>query len=148
MYVDAINEKSIKVFWRPPDQLAHKVENYVINVTRLHTFDSDALADLSHAELSIAVDRNHNSALVNNLLPFTMYEISVMATNKYGSSLPSFRVRTLTLDSSISGGRSSRVGANGELNAVVPKLPGKNFLAHTIFSLLEDFRSFIYLLLT
>lgn len=125
MYVDAINEKSIKVSWQPPDQLANKVKNYVINVTQLHTFDPDALADLSHAELSISVDRGHNSVLVNNLKPFTMYEVSVMATNTFGSSLPSFRVRTLTLDSSISG-RSGSVGAGGQLNAVVPKLPGKN----------------------
>lgn len=126
VYVDAINEKSIQVFWQPPDQLPTKVANYVINVTRLHTFDPDALADMSHAELSISVDRSHNSVLVNNLQPLSMYEVSVMATNKFGSSLPSFRVRTLTLDSSISGRRSGGVGADGQLNAVVPKLPGKN----------------------
>lgn len=125
VYVDALNEKSIKVYWQPPDQLANKVKNYVINVTRLHTFDPDSMTDLSYAELSLSVDRSHNSVLVNNLQPFTMYEVSVMATNKFGSSLPSFRVRTLTLDSSISG-RSSSVGggAGGQLNAVVPKLPG------------------------
>lgn len=124
VYVDAVNEKSIKVFWQPPDHLADKVKNYVINVTQLHTFDPDTLADLSHAELSISLDRSHTSVLVNNLKPFTMYEVSVMATNKYGSSLPSLRVRTLTLDNSISG-RGSGVGSGGQLNAVVPKLPGK-----------------------
>lgn len=141
VYVDAVNEKSIKVFWQPPDQLANKVNNYVINVTQLHTFDPDTLADLSHAELSISVDRVHTSVLVNNLQPFTMYEVSVMATNKFGSSLPSFRVRTLTLDSSLKG-RGSGVGSGGQLNPVVPKLPGKNtpHFPHSEFIFRECFR--------
>lgn len=37
------------------------------------------------------------SAEVKDLTPFTMYEVSVTAFNKHGSSLPSDAIRSLTL---------------------------------------------------
>lgn len=39
---------------------------------------------------------------ISNLQPFTMYEISVRAFNIHGRSLPSVKVRTLTLAPGIS----------------------------------------------
>lgn len=45
------------------------------------------------------VPGTYNSTIVNDLKPYTMYELSVTALNIHGSSLPSYSVRTLTLTS-------------------------------------------------
>nr|CAD7400362.1 unnamed protein product [Timema poppensis] len=47
--------------------------------------------------LQVKVPGTYNFTLVNNLKPFTMYEIFVTARNIHGSSLSSYSVRTLTL---------------------------------------------------
>jgi hypothetical protein len=45
------------------------------------------------------VPGTYNNAIVNDLKPYTMYELTVTAFNTHGSSLPSYAVRTLTLTS-------------------------------------------------
>ncbi len=114
VYVEALNEKSLQVSWSPPAKLADKVKTYSINVTTLHTFDQDALSNIT-SEISVTVSKDLDSAVINDLKPFTMYVITVTANNEHGSSLPSMRVRALTLDSAI--GKQTNV-------AVVPILPG------------------------
>lgn len=124
--MEAINEKSIQISWRPPEQLANKVKYYLINITKLHNFDEDRLSDLLKSEYSIKVDAHLNSIVVNDLKPFRMYEVCVIAANDYGTSLPSIRVRTLTLNSG--GGIGDGEGSKRPNNVpVVPKLPGKTF---------------------
>lgn len=125
VYVETINEKSIQILWRPPEQLANNVTHYLINITKLHSFDDDQLSELSTSEFNITVDGHLNSIVVNDLEPFKMYELSVIAANEYGTSLPSVRIRTLTLNS---GGGVGDGGANVKRQhkiPVVPKLPGK-----------------------
>lgn len=128
VYVETINERSIQILWRPPEQLANNVTHYIINITKLHSFDDDQLSDLLTSEFSINVDGHSNSVVVNDLKPFKMYEIFVIAGNEYGTSLPSVRVRTLTLNSG--GGMGDGGGSIKRLHKipVVPKLPGKNLL--------------------
>lgn len=113
--VEPLNEKSLQVSWSPPAKLAHTVKTYSINVTTLHEFDQDALANIT-SEISVTVSSDLDSAVINDLKPFTMYSITVTAKNEHGSSLPSFRVRALTLDNGV--GSQTSV-------AVVPILPGK-----------------------
>lgn len=115
VYVEPLNEKSLQVSWSPPSKLADKVKTYSINVTTLHTFDQDALTNIT-SEISVTVSKDLDSAVINDLKPFTMYAITVTANNEHGSSLPSMRVRALTLDSAIDQKQTNV--------AVVPILPG------------------------
>lgn len=112
--VEPLTEKSLQVSWSPPARLAHRVRSYSINVTMLHSFDQDSLANIS-SEVHASVAGTSDSAVIGGLKPFTMYSITMTANNENGTSLPSERIRTLTLDSGI-GARSSV--------AVVPVLPG------------------------
>lgn len=114
VYVEPLNERSLQVSWSPPSKLADKVKTYSINVSTLHTFDQDELSNIT-SEISVTVSKDLDTAVINDLKPFTMYAISVTANNEFGSSLPSMRVRALTLDSVI--GKQTNV-------AVVPILPG------------------------
>lgn len=114
--VEAVDEHSLRVSWTPPVSLPEKVTSYSINVTMLHAFDEDAVANIS-SEVSVTVSNdpsNDYSTVVRNLKPFTMYSVSMTANNAFGSSLPSVRIRALTLDA----------GATTQSSvAVVPKLP-------------------------
>jgi len=47
--------------------------------------------------MQVKVHEDMTWVVIQDLLPFTMYEISVRAFNIHGRSLPSVRVRTLTL---------------------------------------------------
>jgi hypothetical protein len=47
--------------------------------------------------ISYQIPATYNNTIVNDLQPYTMYELSVTALNIHGSSLPSYSVRTLTL---------------------------------------------------
>lgn len=114
VFVEPLDEKSLQVSWSPPERLADRVQSYSINVTTLHTFDQDTLANIS-SEVQATVAATADSAVIGGLKPFTMYSVTVTANNANGSSLPSQRIRTLTLDSNA--GTQSSV-------AVVPVLPG------------------------
>lgn len=113
--VEPLNEKSLQVTWSPPARLANKVKTYSINVTTLHSFDEDSLANIT-SEVQATVAGTSDSAIINGLKPFTMYSITMTANNENGTSLPSDRIRSLTLDSGL-GTRTSV--------AVVPVLPGE-----------------------
>ncbi|KAK9885475.1 hypothetical protein WA026_010967 [Henosepilachna vigintioctopunctata] len=107
--VEALNEKSIKVTWEFPYSNAETVTHYSVNVTSLHTFDeritptpvsspnpTSVTTTSSHA-IHLDVKASQKSIVINDLVPFTMYEITVTSVNKHGVSLPSYAVRTLTL---------------------------------------------------
>ena len=118
--VEPLTEKSLQVFWSPPEKLAETVKFYQVNATKLHSFDQDQLANLSTTEaVSVKVPADTNNVIMSELEPFTMYAITVTAINDFGSSLPSFRVRALTLENGVVNKQTSV--------AVVPILPGKNF---------------------
>ena len=52
----------------------------------------------------LQVAANQTRAEINKLSPLTWYEVSVVSENRHGTSLPSYRMRVLTLpqDTSIS----------------------------------------------
>ncbi|XP_021707105.1 Ig-like and fibronectin type-III domain-containing protein 1 [Aedes aegypti] len=115
--VEALTERSLQVSWSPPEQLAKTVKYYQINATKLHSFDQDFLANGTTKDslISIQVSADQSSAIVSNLEPFTMYTVTVSAHNNFGSSLPSIRIRALTLENGV---------VNKETSvAVVPVLP-------------------------
>lgn len=126
-----LNERSIQISWSQPEKLANTVRNYRINVTRLQTFDEDRLAT-EKAVFSILVPAGVNSTTVNDLEPYTMYSITVMSENEHGSSLPSMRIRTLTLENNYSSNgpkRTPSVSSNG----TNPTIPGENFFSLIFF---------------
>lgn len=115
IYAEPLTEKSLKVGWSPPIRLADTVKYYLINVTALMVFDEDApLNRTKLPAVSVKVPKNLDSTVISDLQPFTMYSIIVTAYNEHGSSLPSYRIRALTLDNGIN--KQTSV-------ATVPKLP-------------------------
>lgn len=115
--VEPLNERSLQVTWSRPQHLGATVRTYTINVTALHRFDEDALVNMT-ANLSVEVSGDLDSAIVGDLQPFTMYTVTVTANNEHGSSVPSYRLRALTLETGS--------GATQTSVAVVPVLPGKS----------------------
>lgn len=113
--VEPLNENSLQVYWSPPSRLPDKVKSYSINCTVLHSFDEASVPNITN-KVSVTVSSDLDSAVIHNLKPYTMYSITMTANNNYGSSLPSVRVRSLTLDSGVVGSKSNV--------AVVPVLPG------------------------
>ncbi|KAJ3623708.1 hypothetical protein MTP99_017378 [Tenebrio molitor] len=102
--VEALTEKSLKVSWSFPMSNSESVTNYAINVTSLRSFDEHLLESVSTPKptitahtIQVKVPPSENSTTLNNLNPFTMYEVTVTAVNTHGSSLPSYSVRSLTL---------------------------------------------------
>ncbi|XP_017783380.1 PREDICTED: Ig-like and fibronectin type-III domain-containing protein 2 isoform X2 [Nicrophorus vespilloides] len=103
--VEALTEKSLRVSWAHPDANTETVTEYSINVTSLKTFDERLIEPTesnpsrssdSHT-VHVNVPSTQNETVLNDLSPFTMYEVTVSALNIHGSSLPSYRVRSLTL---------------------------------------------------
>ncbi|XP_068081772.1 Ig-like and fibronectin type-III domain-containing protein 2 [Anabrus simplex] len=47
--------------------------------------------------ITLQIPGTYNSTIINDLIPYTMYEIIVVAKNHHGSSLPSYAIRTMTL---------------------------------------------------
>lgn len=111
-----LNERSVEVSWDVPEKLAKTVTMYRINVTRLNSYDEDKLAT-EDTVFSITVPGSVNKTTVTDLEPYSMYSITVMSQNEHGSSLPSLRVRTLTLENN-SG--PSRLPSNSS----TPEIPG------------------------
>ncbi|XP_068617615.1 Ig-like and fibronectin type-III domain-containing protein 2 [Battus philenor] len=105
--VEALNEKQLNVSWSPPVENTETVTEYVVNVTTLRSFDAHLIdpseSSIKSNDTKIApsktykVQANKTSYILNDLLPFTMYEITVTSYNIHGSSLPSYSVRSLTL---------------------------------------------------
>lgn len=101
VYVEPLTEKSLQITWSPPSNLAETIKKYVINITTLHSFDQDGLPNATAVSQSITVPADAESTVISDLKPFTMYSITVTAFNDHGSSLPSYRVRALTLESGV-----------------------------------------------
>ncbi|XP_045488804.1 Ig-like and fibronectin type-III domain-containing protein 2 isoform X1 [Pieris rapae] len=105
--VEPISEKQLNVSWSPPTENTDTITEYVVNVTTLRSFDAH-LIEPSESSMHnntmkmgtftiIKVSKDKNFLALNDLLPFTMYEITVTSYNIHGSSLPSYSVRSLTL---------------------------------------------------
>ncbi|KAJ8714843.1 hypothetical protein PYW08_004824 [Mythimna loreyi] len=106
--VEPLNEKQLNVSWSPPIENTDSVTEYVVNVTTLRSFDAH-LIDPSESSIknndsmkvmlpmTYKVAPNKTFFILNDLLPFTMYEITVTSYNIHGSSLPSYAIRSLTL---------------------------------------------------
>lgn len=113
-----LNERSIQINWTAPENLANTVTSYRINVTRLQTFDEDMISS-EKAIFSIKVPSSVKNTTVNDLEPFTMYAITVMSENEHGSSLPSMRIRTLTMENNSVGPKRT------PFNNTNPTIPGR-----------------------
>lgn len=112
--VEPVTERSLQVSWSPPTNMADTIKHYVVNVTVLNSFDEDSVGNETTTGISVMVSGDVDSTVVSDLKPYTMYSITVMAYNSHGSSLPSYRVRALTLESGV--GKQTSV-------AEVPVLP-------------------------
>lgn len=104
--VEPLNEKQLNVSWYPPTENAESVTEYVVNVTTLRSFDShliDPTESSSKSDsnklqsITFKVPSNKRFLVLNDLVPFTMYEVAVTSYNIHGSSLPSYGIRSLTL---------------------------------------------------
>lgn len=60
--VEPLNENSLQVNWAPPARLANKVSTYSINVTMLHSFDEDVVANIT-SDVSVTVPADSDSAV-------------------------------------------------------------------------------------
>lgn len=115
VFAEPNDERSLKISWAAPENLANSIKNYRINVTMLTSFDQDFLANNTATTISISIPPEMNTTIISNLSPNTMYTVFVIAENEFGSSLPSFRKRVITLE----GGKKD--AANDK--SVIPKLP-------------------------
>lgn len=105
--VEPLNEKQLNVSWLPPIENSDTVTEYIVNVTTLRSFDAH-LIDPSESSMkndtartiqtvAYKVQANKTYLVLDDLLPFTMYEVTVTSYNIHGSSLPSYAIRSLTL---------------------------------------------------
>lgn len=116
------NTESLIVKWSKPEMDSNLINYYLLNVTQLHSFDEVPGQSIRNKVISIEEDKkiNKNSSetpsmfglqlsyKVNgsltefhlfNLKPFTIYELVMSSHNKFGSSLPTEIIRTVTLAS-------------------------------------------------
>ncbi|KAK7792924.1 hypothetical protein R5R35_008001 [Gryllus longicercus] len=70
--------------------------------------------------VSLTIPGTYGSTIVNDLQPFAMYEIAVVARNLHGESLPSEAVRALTLAPADAGAEPGDAAPGG---AATPPLP-------------------------
>lgn len=81
--VEAINENSLKVEWSSPLNNEETITLYDVNVTSLKSLSHKDTSFYGYDEnvnpmkysLSVKVPANENSTIIQNLHPFTMYEI-------------------------------------------------------------------------
>lgn len=104
--VEAQSSTVLKVSWTLPVANTESITGYSVNVTSLRSFDAHLIdpsetvttpATVTSHSVQVNVRSTENSTVLNNLSPFTMYEVTVSALNIHGSSLPSYAVRSLTL---------------------------------------------------
>lgn len=102
--VEPLSEKQLNVSWLPPVENSDSVTEYLINVTTLKTFDAHLIDPTEVTaknnesmkvgqSMTFRVQPNKTFFVLNDLLPFTMYEMTVTSYNIHGSSLPSYAVR-------------------------------------------------------
>nr|CAH7760559.1 unnamed protein product [Callosobruchus chinensis] len=85
--VDALTESVLRVEWTPPTSNADTVSEYLVNVTSLRSFD-DRLLELDENPIimngststrhvvTVKVPAVKSNTVINDLSPFTMYEVS------------------------------------------------------------------------
>ncbi|XP_014259678.1 Ig-like and fibronectin type-III domain-containing protein 1 isoform X2 [Cimex lectularius] len=108
--VTPLSDTSFGVEWVPPFNNAERVTEYTVNVTMLRSFDPSDVAYDAPDNTSVDIVTPHsvqvnvkvtdnltNYVVIKELVPFTMYEVSLIAKSKYGTSLPSNPVRSLTM---------------------------------------------------
>jgi hypothetical protein len=131
--IEAISTSELKIKWyKPKESQKGKTDSYQINVTQLHTFDGleddkkinnlkakdNSRPPLYGLQLSFTINATLSEYVIKDLKPFTMYEIRMTAINKFGSSLPTNPIRTLTLSPE---SESQKIPPNSSKNE--PKLP-------------------------
>ncbi|XP_022644548.1 Ig-like and fibronectin type-III domain-containing protein 1 isoform X2 [Varroa destructor] len=113
--VQPISPTQLRIDWLAPHQPT-AVQNYVINITELTSFDpnlkmmpvstetkpddkkgSDEETSGVSLGHSIKLPSNQTSFTMDGLKPSTMYQISIFAQNSEGQSLPTPPIRVLTL---------------------------------------------------
>ncbi|XP_076359868.1 Ig-like and fibronectin type-III domain-containing protein 2 isoform X2 [Tachypleus tridentatus] len=135
--VNPLSSDKIEVTWTRPYQLIN-VNHYELNVTKLHSFDDlgyvivnedtesrhkEGKSVVSDQQEGIStsihvVNGNESTILLRNLQPQTMYELFLTAVNRYGRSLPTYSVRTLTLSPT-----SATRDAGNLLHPQLPDIP-------------------------
>ena len=116
------NTESLIVKWSKPVIDSNLINYYFLNVTQLHSFDEPGNQPIRNRVISMEQDKriNKNSSEIPsmfglqlsykvngsltefhlfNLKSFTIYEIVMSSHNKFGSSLPTEILRTVTLAS-------------------------------------------------
>ncbi|KAH8334760.1 hypothetical protein KR074_009919 [Drosophila pseudoananassae] len=126
--IENVSETSVSVGWTAPEKLADRVSGYVVNVTTLHSFDEDELsgeivhrtaADSAESVSLHNVPANQTQLKLNDLKPLTMYAVIITATNEFGASLPSERLRFFTHTSASAA--ETKAGATDK--GAMPHLP-------------------------
>ncbi|XP_074034870.1 Ig-like and fibronectin type-III domain-containing protein 2 isoform X1 [Leptinotarsa decemlineata] len=143
--VEALTEKSIKVEWSWPVANTETITEYDVNVTSLKSFDERILTpeeettkntNLVRKRVLVKVPASQNMTILQDLTPFTMYEISVTAVNRHGTSLPSYTMRTLTLTTGHM--KNTRIGQAPNLPDVKSCCTNKGIVHKTCRSKLCD----------
>lgn len=114
------NTESLVVKWSKPMMDSNLISHYLLNVTQLHSFDempgqpirnkvissdqdqrinknSSETPSMFGLQLSYKVNGSLTEFHLFNLKPFTIYELVMSSHNKFGSSLPTEIIRTITL---------------------------------------------------
>lgn len=114
------NIESLVVKWSKPLMDSNLINHYLLNVTQLHSFDeipgqpirnrvisseqderinknSSETPSMFGLQLSYKVNGSLTEFHLFNLKPFTIYELVMSSHNKFGSSLPTEIIRTVTL---------------------------------------------------
>ncbi|XP_057659770.1 Ig-like and fibronectin type-III domain-containing protein 1 isoform X1 [Diorhabda carinulata] len=101
--VEALTERSLRVSWSEPIANTETITEFSVNVTSLKSFDLRNIDEENNnnpvytQSVLVKVPGTQRSTILQDLIHFTMYEITVTAINRHGSSLPSYSIRTLTL---------------------------------------------------
>ncbi|KAG1675081.1 Ig-like and fibronectin type-III domain-containing protein 2 [Nymphon striatum] len=93
--MEATSPSSINVSWTPPRHTPQGISHYIIAVKKLNSFDGYRQTQINGATGQVNSDQTYWT--LDALDSFTMYEVTVKAENKYGSSQPSNPVRGVTM---------------------------------------------------
>ncbi|XP_050529397.1 Ig-like and fibronectin type-III domain-containing protein 1 isoform X2 [Daktulosphaira vitifoliae] len=125
--VVANSSSNFRVSWDQPKSNSASVKEFIVNVTMLKSFDDMKLFSdndrnsqsvVTPHSIQVKVPGTENEIKIENLTPYTMYEVTVIANNKHGSSLPSLAIRSLTLNTDQKTTRKANID-----NSKLPLLP-------------------------
>ncbi|XP_064458219.1 Ig-like and fibronectin type-III domain-containing protein 1 [Ornithodoros turicata] len=132
--VEPLSPTELLIKWSLPRQKID-ITHFRINVTELDSFDpalkskkndsgfKDEVGTVGTMQaFSVKVDSNQTTFHLRGLKPVTMYEVTVTSENRHGSSLPSYALRTLTLNTEMTIIPSSNATTN-DTDDMLPKLP-------------------------